>query len=189
MSRAKNSERVRASTERRERAARFSIAALQTNDVFDEQDRPTYWALDGLSIWQDRDRLLLGCVFSEDDYHEGTRLRRNASYDDVLGMIREGHQVAGSLEVILAPAEATGSWPLQNAERVILTPGEWRVSGWKHWSRHKVGRANEKLAAVGWSGQFEMPYMQLWFCLAINLASPERKRVIAARVILDASPA
>lgn len=186
--------------ERRRARSAFPFGALTFGELFAGLppaigDQTEILALGGgLKLWQDaharpgQEPLCFSCVFSLESSAGGQPLRRTAEYEDVLALLYAGRHTLGTLELVLAPAEATGQWSIEKAERVIFTAEEWRLTGWEHWSLSKRARSTERFDRLGWEGDWALFSITLQFRLAPKVPDPQRRRVIGARALLTVKP-
>lgn len=113
---------------------------------------------------------------------------RDLAYAQVLDLIRAGGLSPAQLELVLAPAGATGAWDLNQAERVKFSHGDWWLAGWKHRSENRIARGNEELRRLEMEIEPGPPSLEMRFRLAAKVPHVERKRLLAARAVFDRVP-
>lgn len=193
MGQQRKAERAARSRERSILAGPFRADALTLADVFPEAVEgsgvehgrltATVWG-PGLTLREEGSGLLLACNYAT-AWGSPVMQGRDLAYGQVLDLIRAGGLVPAQLELVLAPAGATGAWSLDGAERVTFHAGEWRLVGWKHRSQNRIARVHEQLRRLGMEIEPGPPYLELHFRLAPKVPNVERKRLLAARATFE----
>jgi hypothetical protein len=193
MGQRRQAERSARKHEREHLTGAFRTEALSLADVFpDLAEGPglgrgrlaaAAWGA-GLSLREEEGGLRLTCAYHM-TWNAQPERGRTLTYTQVLALIRSGGLVPDLLELVLAPAEATGAWSLEQAQRVTFSYGDWRLVGWEHWSDNKIARAHARWYQRGMEVSFADPFITLHFRLAPKVQNLTRQRLLAARGLFD----